>query len=342
MLFQALDLSAPVTSKTLLPKEAANAPNSPNLPAPNTICAAVANVKSISPPINKIKSLLLKKVYYNSIQPCRRKSETHAITVIFVAADVSQRNEIYPYSGQKYHAMNAPSLENIIIHIDDHLIVVNKPAGLRVIPDGYNPSLPNLRDMLNTAYPKTWVVHRLDKDTSGILLFARDADTHRALNQQFEKRAIQKEYLLITIGTPDWQTRTVKLPLRTNGDRKHRTVVDFVKGKAAETEFTIKEKFKEYTLLTASPHSGYTHQIRAHISAAGFPILGDTLYWQAESHIPKLKQQPPSSPPLSFINRVALHAARIEFYNAVTNDFHVFTASPPADFLSSLAKIRSL
>ncbi len=111
--------------------------------------------------------------------------------------------------------MNPFRLEDHLLHVDDHLIVINKPSGLRVIPDGYDLSIPNLRDILNAIYPKIWVVHRLDKDTSGVLLFARDAAMHKALNQQFENRTIQKEYHFIAHGTPDWQTNTVKLPLRT-------------------------------------------------------------------------------------------------------------------------------
>lgn len=238
--------------------------------------------------------------------------------------------------------MNTFSIEQNLIHIDDHVIVINKPAGLRVIPDGYDLTLPNLRDMLNAIYPKIWVVHRLDKDTSGILLFARDAATHSALNHQFEKRTIQKEYSLIVMGTPDWQTVTINLPLRTNGDRKHRTVIDFSKGKPAETVFTVKERFPQHTLLIASPHSGYTHQIRAHISAAGFPIYGDMLYWQPAAHLSKSKfhTHTPACP--AYINRVALHAAQITFFDAYANTSRTFIAESPPDFLKCLDNIRIL
>lgn len=236
--------------------------------------------------------------------------------------------------------MNTFSIEKYILHVDEHLIAINKPAGLRVIPDGFQPTLPNLRDILNAIYDKIWVVHRLDKDTSGVLLFARDAATHRYLSVQFENRTIKKEYLLIAIGKPDWQTTTIQLPLRTNGDRKHRTIVDFNNGKPAETEFTIKERFPQHTLLTASPHSGYTHQIRSHISAAGFPILGDTLYWQAAVHLSKVKNQHPEPASHSFIDRVALHAAQITFLDAITNTTRIFTAEPPPDFQNCLENLR--
>ncbi len=239
-------------------------------------------------------------------------------------------------------SMNTISIENCILHLDDHIIVVDKPAGLRVIPDGYDPSLPNLRDILHAIFPNIWVVHRLDKETSGVILFARNAATHRALNTQFQNRTIKKEYRLISIGTPDWQSTTINLPLRTNGDRKHRTVVDFGYGKPAKTDFTLLEQFSLHALLAAFPHSGYTHQIRSHISAAGFPVLGDSLYWQAASHIARSKNQHPVPAPASYIDRVALHAAKITFIDPFTNSPHIFTAELPPDFTNCLEKIRFL
>lgn len=238
--------------------------------------------------------------------------------------------------------MTFVNIENHILHIDDHLIVLNKPAGLRVIPDGYDPSLPNVRDMLNALYSKTWVVHRLDKDTSGVLLFARDAATHRELSLQFENRSIQKQYHLIVKGIPDWNTRTVNLPLCVNGDRKHRTVVDFSKGKSAETEFSVKERFSHHTLLTAAPHSGYTHQIRAHISAAGFPILGDSLYWKAGAHLSKSNTPSPRPSSSPLIGHVALHAAQITIFDIYTKEHISFTAPPPSELLNCMDKIRIL
>ena len=238
--------------------------------------------------------------------------------------------------------MNTFAIEQNLLYMDDHFIVINKPAGLRVIPDGFDPTLPNIRDMLNAIYPKIWVVHRLDKDTSGVLLFARDAATHSALNQQFENRTIQKEYSLIVIGEPNWETISISLPLRTNGDRKHRTVVDFSQGKPAETIFTAKEKFIDHTLLAASPHTGYTHQIRAHISAAGFPILGDLLYWQPAAHLIKLKSKSPKPANTPFIDRVALHAAQITFFDTYEDTHRIFIAEPPSDFMNCLDDIRIL
>jgi len=238
--------------------------------------------------------------------------------------------------------MSPICIDNHLLHIDDHFIVLNKPAGLRVIPDGYDPSLPNLRGLLNNQFERVWVLHRLDKETSGVILFARDAETHRALNLQFQKREVQKQYHLIIIGTPPWKTATALYPLCTNGDRKHRTVVAPQNGKPAQTDFSVIRSFSFHSLLTAQPHSGYTHQIRGHISSRGFPILGDRLYWKASAH--KTSSSSPKQPPKTshLISRVGLHAHTITFCDPYTNKLCTFSANYPTDFINCLNKIADL
>ncbi len=97
-----------------------------------------------------------------------------------------------------------------ILHIDPDILAVNKPSGLLTIRDGYNPLQPCLKEMLERDHGKVWVVHRLDKDTSGTILFARSAQTHRELNQQFEKHTVQKTYFALVHGSPCWQERFVQ------------------------------------------------------------------------------------------------------------------------------------
>src|SRR5512133_3946911 len=100
------------------------------------------------------------------------------------------------------NATGAADIGDLILYQDETLLAVNKPAGLRTIPDGYNPTLPYLAALLEPAFGRVWVVHRLDKDTSGAILFARTAESHRALNQQFEQRKVKKEYHAIAVGMP--------------------------------------------------------------------------------------------------------------------------------------------
>jgi 23S rRNA-/tRNA-specific pseudouridylate synthase len=128
---------------------------------------------------------------------------------------------------------------------------------------------------LEQEYGRLWIVHRLDRETSGVLLLARSAEAHRLLNTQFEQHLVSKIYHALVIGSPDWQKKTISLPLRPNGDRHHRTVVDRDKGKPAVTRLNVMERFDHYCLVEAIPETGRTHQIRAHLSALGLYIMGD-------------------------------------------------------------------
>src|SRR5512138_2201442 len=103
-----------------------------------------------------------------------------------------------------------------IIHQDEAILVANKPAGLSTLPDGYDSSLPHVKSLLEQQFGRLWIVHRLDKDTSGVLLLARTAQAHRLLNQQFEQHQVLKVYHALVAGSPGWEEKTVDLPLRAN------------------------------------------------------------------------------------------------------------------------------
>lgn len=232
-------------------------------------------------------------------------------------------------------------INSLLVYMDDALIAVNKPAGLRVIPDGYNPTLPFLTSLLQNEMGRVWVLHRLDKDTSGIILFAKNPDAHRELNRQFEKREIQKEYHAIAIGMPQWQSTMVTLPLRVNGDRRHRTLIDHQTGKPAETAVEVIQPLGVFALLKAAPHSGYTHQIRAHLAAVDLPILADPLYrsLQPQTQLSKQAAQIASSLP---IQRTALHASRISFIHPVNHEAMTLDAPYPEDFSTTLSTLVSI
>ena len=231
-----------------------------------------------------------------------------------------------------------------VLYQDKALLVVNKPAGLATLPDGYNPSLPHIKSVLEQQFGLLWIVHRLDKETSGVLLLARSAEAHRSLNTQFEKHLVSKVYHALVVGNPEWQEKTVSLPLRPNGDRQHRTIIDPQAGKPAVTHLKVLEIFSHYCLVEAIPETGRTHQIRAHLSALGLSILGDKLYGQRINLQDEEKehQYQPHNVSLPRLNEsMGLHAWRLEINHPLSGERMKFTAPYPAELMAVLQQLRS-
>ena len=204
-----------------------------------------------------------------------------------------------------------------VIYEDEFLLVLDKPAGLPVLPDGWEPEAPYLVKSLEEGYGKVWIVHRLDKITSGVMVFGRDAETHRALNIQFETHEAQKIYHALVEGNPKWDEKVVKYPLRANVGHKHRTVVDDKHGKPSETRFRVIKRYSESALIEAEPMTGRTHQIRVHAYALGHPLVEDVLYGARDRY---------------GLPRPMLHAQSLSFVHPATRERVKFTAPRPADF----------
>ncbi len=239
--------------------------------------------------------------------------------------------------------MNQPS-EIPVLFSDEALLVVNKPAGLPTLPDGYNPSLPHIKSVLERQFGHLWIVHRLDKDTSGVLLLARSAEAHRSLNTQFEQHKVSKVYHALVVGNPDWQEQTVSLPLRANGDRQHRTIVDSQAGKPAVTHFKVLERFDNYCLVEAIPETGRTHQIRAHLYAVGLSILGDKLYGKRNIHragSASSQSHADNNSPIEYAAGMGLHAASLEINHPLSGEKMKFNAPYPVSFTEVLKQLRS-
>ena len=214
-----------------------------------------------------------------------------------------------------------------VVWLDEALLAVNKPCGLLALPDGYDPHAPHLRSVLEPAYGRLWIVHRLDKETSGLVLLARSAAAHRALNTLFEQRQVEKVYHAVVVGIPPWQELTVDLPLRSNVGRRRRSAVDMRGGKTAQTHLHLLRSLGAFSLLEARPATGRTHQIRAHLAACGFPVAGDPLYGPGD--------------PGAVFPRLMLHALSLRLAHPLSGEPLALEAPYPDDFLSTLSNLES-
>ncbi len=208
-----------------------------------------------------------------------------------------------------------------ILYEDEHLLIVDKPAGLSVLPDGWEKDSQYLVKMLEEHYGKIFIVHRLDKITSGVMVFARNAETHRALNIQFENHQAEKIYHAIVEGNPKWDEKVAKRPLRANVGHKHRTMVDDKNGKPSETRFRVIKRYQESALVEAKPMTGRTHQIRVHAYALGHPLVEDILYGAHDMY---------------GLPRPMLHAQSLSFIHPASNERVKFSAPHPGDFEEAL------
>jgi RluA family pseudouridine synthase len=229
------------------------------------------------------------------------------------------------------------------LYQDNSLLAVNKPAGMLSLPHGYDPQVKYVTAILEPEYGELWIVHRLDQDTSGVLLLARTAEAHRSLNSQFEGREVEKVYHAIVPGNPEWSEERVSAPLLVDGDRKHRTIIETRLGKHAATRFKVLERYGGYALIEARPETGRTHQIRVHLLKLGFPICGDPLYGNGEGvFLSRVKPgyRGDREQERSMIIRLALHARSISILHPETGERLTIEAPYPKDFESALKQMR--
>jgi RluA family pseudouridine synthase len=230
-----------------------------------------------------------------------------------------------------------------VLFRDSDILVVDKPSGYLTLPDRYDPDLPTVVDELRKTEGELLVVHRLDKDSSGVLLFARTADAHKKLSLAFESREVKKTYRALVRGQPSWTEISCDYPLRPDGDKQHRTIIDGGHGKPSLTHFTLLAKYGPYSLLEARPETGRTHQIRVHLAALGFPIVSDPLYGDGKAlYLSTFKRKwrgdERSERPL--LSRTALHAAVLELAHPTSGEALTFEAAYPKDLRASIAQLE--
>lgn len=230
-----------------------------------------------------------------------------------------------------------------IVFEDEHLIVVDKPAGLVVHPaagnfDGtlVNALLHHCRGSLSGigGVERPGIVHRIDKDTSGLMVAAKTDPTHVGLAAQFAKHSIDRRYKAIVAGTPRPADGTVDAPLaRSSTNRKKIAIVSDGRGKRAVTHFSTIEKLKGAAMVECRLETGRTHQVRVHMASLGHPLLGDPVYGRSRPEHRELLNR------LKF-ERQALHAARLGFIHPVTSEALSFDSEIPGDMQLLFSELR--
>jgi 23S rRNA pseudouridine1911/1915/1917 synthase len=218
----------------------------------------------------------------------------------------------------------------LVVHLDDALAVVDKPAGLVVhpAPSHGGETLVNLLGEIagGGEGERAGIVHRLDKDTSGLMIVARDEDSHRALAAQIKRREVVREYIALVEGALETRTGTIDAPLGRHRRRRTRMAVRGAAQRDARTHFELIEALPADSLVRATLETGRTHQIRVHFAAIDHPVAGDPKYGNPGRH---------------GLERQFLHAARISLRHPRTGEEISFESDLPADLATALERARS-
>ncbi len=203
-----------------------------------------------------------------------------------------------------------------ILHEDPAFLIVSKPTLLLSVPGRADDNKDCLITRLQeNGYPEARIVHRLDWETSGLLVLGRNPDSHRELSRQFHDRETEKAYIALCWGQPEQDSGVINLPLRYDPPNKPRHIVDYALGKPAQTYWRIIERLQDHCRVELTPITGRSHQLRVHMLSLGHPLLGDRLYAQG--------------PALEACSRLALHAAALTISHPVTGERLRFESPAP-------------
>lgn len=231
-----------------------------------------------------------------------------------------------------------------VIYEDNDIVVVNKPAHILSIPDRFNPDIPNIQSFLQNRLGRVWTIHRLDRETSGILCFAKNEEAHRHISLQFEKHTVRKIYHAIVEGILSEPVAEIDLPIAEIPSKRGVMHINRLHGKPSVSKYRIIEQFKNFAYVEVLLTTGRTHQIRVHFQAIGHPLAVDPVYGGKEAfylssvkrhyHVKKNEEEKP------MIDRVTLHAFSLELIHPMNEKPVYFSAPLPKDIAAMINQLR--
>ncbi len=321
----------------------------------------------------------LSRLYPNYSRALFQKAiEQHAVQVNGLPVKSSRRLHVNDLLSVRLPALPdqsvAPEEHPLdVLFEDDHLVVINKAAGMITHPGKghYTGTLAaalqfhfdRLSDVAGEDRPG--IVHRLDRDTSGVIIVAKDNQVHHKLSEQFERREVRKQYVALAWGVVDRDSDWIETFIRVNPREREKMMAcePTVHGRPASTFFEVIERFYDFTWIRLFPKTGRTHQLRVHLKHLGHPIVADKLYGgrdelrrsylakRGSGKVSRFVPEAPAAPSGNsaegvvdpadvLISRQALHAQMITFRHPVTNDTMSFEAPLPTDMARTLAALR--
>lgn len=226
-----------------------------------------------------------------------------------------------------------------IIYDDDHLVVIDKPAGLLVIPD--RKGALSVKEYLNNLFPGIYTVHRIDRDTSGLVIFAKHAEAHRSLSLQFESHSVIKKYQAFVRGRLPEKSLVIDKPIGKHPRKANVMIIDS-RGKAAHSVCTVIEIFKHASFAEIEISTGRTHQIRVHLQFAEYPLLVDSVYGNKEAfYLSEIKHNYKAKEiETPIIQRLTLHANFLQVKHPDSGKEISFVCELPADLQLLLKMLK--
>jgi 23S rRNA pseudouridine1911/1915/1917 synthase len=232
-----------------------------------------------------------------------------------------------------------------ILYHDDTIVIVSKPSGVLTIPDRFDATKINLYHTLQQLFGEIFIVHRIDRETSGIVCFARTAEAHKHLSRQFEGRTSEKFYLALVEGKMHAQEGIIDKPIAESMTEPGKMVIA-KRGKESVTHWHVLEEFRHYTLVEAEIKTGRMHQIRIHLQSDGYPLAIDSTYGKKDKFLlsdvklNKFKSGKFSEEERPLMSRTTLHAYRLVLEHPATGERMNFICEPPKDFQAVLNQLR--